>query len=346
MGAWNMGSDNVRQHYSRRILVTLAIVLIVAVAVVVWQREFLVDLYLRNQITYVGWIINGGILALFGLGIARLVQLLVRGMGEEAALSRFVMNLQRNLEPTDHVHPDSLIGNRYGMLLQLAKRRAPINQNALAAALVANESSNLSFPKFVNNVLILTGVFGTIVSLSIALLGASDLLGSSSELGGIGTVIHGMSTALSTTMTAIFCYLVFGYFYLKLTDAQTYIISRVEQITTTNLMPRFVARPESVLQDFSELVQAATTLIQRIDEAQLKFAGSAENLEGVLREFQQTQQGTGAGLEEISEVLGQGFRVSEDQLGGLQNALQSVDHGMGQLHRLLREGFRLPEEER
>lgn len=340
-----MGSNNVRRHYSRRILVTLIIVVILAVAVVVWQRGFLVDLYLRNQITYVGWIINGGILTLFLLGIARLAHLLIRGMGEEAALSRFVMNLQRNLEPTDHVSPDSLIGSRYGALFQLSSRRAPINQNALAAALVASESGNLSFPKFVNNVLILTGVFGTIVSLSIALLGASDMLGAGGELGGIGAVIHGMSTALSTTMTAIFCYLVFGYFYLKLTDAQTYIISRVEQVTTTNLIPRFVARPESVLQDFSALVQAATTLIQRIEEAQLKFTGSAENLEGVLREFQQTHQATGAGLEEIGEVLGQGFRVSAEQLGGLQNALQSVDYGMGRLHRLLREGFRLPEEE-
>ena len=114
---------------------------------------------------------------------------------------------------------DYLVGqwsmNRYKTLLDLYSRRTAINHNALASTLMAQESSYISFPKFVNNILILTGVFGTIVSLSIALLGASDMLGNINDGDGLGVVIHGMSTALSTTMTAILAYLFFGYFYLK-----------------------------------------------------------------------------------------------------------------------------------
>ncbi len=87
-------------------------------------------------------------------------------------------------------------------------------------------------------------MFGTIVSLSIALLGASDVIRATTEMGGLDMIIHGMSTALSTTMTAIFTYLFFGYFYLRLMDAQTHVVSRIESATSRQLLPRFQIEPE------------------------------------------------------------------------------------------------------
>ena len=65
----------------------------------------------------------------------------------------------------------TLVAKRYRLLKQMTQRRAVINHSALAATLVAGEASRVSIAKFVHNVLILAGVLGTIVSLSIALLG-------------------------------------------------------------------------------------------------------------------------------------------------------------------------------
>ena len=72
---------------------------------------------------------------------------------------------------------------------------------------------------------------------------------------GMGMVIHGMSTALSTTITAIVCYVFFGYMFQRLTDAQTNLISGVEQVTTAFLMPKFQVQTDNVLYEFTGLIR-------------------------------------------------------------------------------------------
>jgi len=302
-----------RRHYSRNILIQILSVSILVAILLLWQHQFLAQLYLKNQLTVVGWLINGFILLLFLGGIGRLIQLLLRYHREEEALNRFIGNIQRVVEPIQGLRPEALVANRYRTLLELHARHAPINHSALAATLVASESSRLSFPRFVNNILILTGVFGTIVSLSIALLGASDLVQSASNTGGLSVIIHGMSTALSTTLTAIVCYIFFSYFFQKLMDAQTYLISRVETVTTILLLPRFQAQTESIMKEFSDLLRAATALLQRIDASQNTFTDTAEHLSQLAQNLDQQYNLQAERLTEISEILRLGFRLHEDQ---------------------------------
>jgi len=302
-----------RRHYSRNILLQLLSVTVLVAILLLWQRHFLSKLYLENQLTMVGWGINGFILLLFLGGMGRLIQLLLRYHREEDALSRFVGNIQRVVEPIQGLSPETVVANRYRALLELHARRAPINHNVLAATLVAMESSRLSFPRFVNNILILTGVFGTIVSLSIALLGASDLIQSASRTGDLSVIIHGMSTALSTTMTAIASYVFFSYFFQKLMDVQTYLISRVETVTSTLLLPRFQVQTESVMKDFSDLLRGATALLQRIDAAQKVFEDTAAHLAQLAQNLDQQYNLQAERLDSISEILRQGFRLHEEQ---------------------------------
>mgnify|MGYP000445146376 FL=1 len=200
--------------HAKRVLIQLGILTIAALLIAAWQHEVLGAIYWSNQRTHVGLAINGGIVALFLAGMAQLVRLFVRYDDEERAVGALKANIDAARDIEAGVWRGSLMAQRYRVLEEMSRQRAAINQSALAATLVATEASRISLPKFVHNILILTGVFGTIVSLSIALLGASDMIGATANVGSLGAVIHGMSTALSTTMTAILAYLFFGYFYL------------------------------------------------------------------------------------------------------------------------------------
>lgn len=304
-----MSATQPRNHYSRNILIKMFLITVVVVAVLFWQRETIIEIYFHNQLTTVGWIINGGIMLLFLSGLFRLIQLFLHYAREEFALNRFLHNLQRDIEPTEGLNDRSIISRRYKTLLELYERRTPINHGALASTLMAIESSHISFPKFVNNTLILTGVFGTIVSLSIALLGATNMLNTSAEVSGLSTVIHGMSTALSTTMTAILAYLFFGYFYLKFTDTQTQFLSRVEHVTATHLMAKFNIEPETVLTDFSELIRSASSIIKKLDSTHGEFVGTAKQLNTTLSMFRNELSQATDRMDTITDLLREGFRL-------------------------------------
>lgn len=299
---------------ARNILVRMLLLGAVAAGVIVWQADFLLDVYLRNQLTSIGWIANSAIVVLFLAGLARIIQILWKYMREEAALAAFVGNLCQDAEdPTEGLSVDSIIVARYRTLHELNAQGASINHSALAATLAGITSMDASFPKFVNNVLILTGVLGTIIALSIALLGASDMLGGGGEITGMGTVIHGMSTALSTTMTAIFCYLFFGYFYLKLTDAQTNLLSNVEQVTATALIPRFQPPAETTANQFTNMLRAARDLLERLQQAHTNYAAAGERLQDTLELYRLEQQTVGRSLTSIRHLLREGFRLPEQK---------------------------------
>jgi hypothetical protein len=275
------------------------------------NHEFLINLYITNQPTNTGYIVNGSILLLFLVGIVRLVLLLLRYSREENALARFIKNVNdKDKLPTDRISKKSLIYNRYMSVLEISKHNVAVNHSALASTLVATESTRLSLPRFISNILILTGVFGTIISLSIALLGASDIIDSSDGISGMSIVIHGMSTALSTTSTAIICYLFFGYFYLKLTDVQTELLSGIEQATTLYIMPRFTYQTDSMLHEIGNLVKALREAAAAIAKTQGDFSDAGRNLSNISNNYSDRMATLGSDIEEIKSLLRDGFRLN------------------------------------
>lgn len=308
-----MDSISLKKNFSRNTLLRMLIMALLVAGVLGWKIDLLNSVYFRDQLTDLGLVINGAIVALFALGLFRMLFLFTRYMREEEAITRFVDNITGR-EEEDEMHDvpaDSLIAQRYRAMLRLHEAHTPINQSALAATLIASESTRTSLPKFINNTLILSGVFGTIVSLSIALIGASDLLENTVDTSGMGMVVHGMSTALSTTITAIVCYLFFGYFYLKLTDAQTNLVSAIEQVSTNFLMPRFNVQTESVLYEFTGLIRSLQGLVQQMQDSQKTTEAQQQAFRETMREQHVRIDGLATRLDKLGELLRRGFRLSE-----------------------------------
>ncbi|MBL7003292.1 MAG: hypothetical protein ISR69_04630 [Gammaproteobacteria bacterium] len=306
-----MDSNRLLKNFSKKILKQLFIAILLVLACAGYYADFLLTFYVSNQQTNTGIIINSGIFVLFIIGLFNLLLNLLRYSSEENALSHFVENIEAlKKDPSESVDEQAIISKRYATLKSISTTGGEINHGALSAMLTADESTYLGLARFINNILILTGVFGTIVSLSIALLGASDLIDSAaSDLGGMGLVIHGMSTALSTTITAIVSYVFFGYFYLRLHDAQTHLLSGVEQLTSIYLMPKFKKDPDSVANKMEGLIKAIIRSSDKMIDTQEIYHSSAVTLNQVVNaQKQQIEQLTGD-ISEIKQILKDGFRL-------------------------------------
>ena len=296
--------------YSQSVIYRMIIAILLSGAVIAWNYRLLLKLYYVEQWSHVGMILNAAIVLLFLSGIVQVMILLFRYRFEEKNIATFVANIRQDKEHLDEfVHPDSLIGVRYSTLRTMWEKSYQINHGSLASVLVAQQSTLASYPRYVHNTLILTGMLGTIISLAIALSGASDLLQSLTDTSGMGTVISGMSSALSTTMTAMFAYVFFGYFYGKLADCQTHVIQLVERVTATSLIPRFSSTEEQMAARLTSLGKKLESMVTGLSGTQTSIGEASRALENVIKAHLQDWEEISSGLKKIDQTMKQGFRL-------------------------------------
>jgi hypothetical protein len=296
---------------SNKIIVQLGVVVAAAVVLIALNYDIIYPFYFENQLTDVGIVINGTIVALLLLGLGSILYHLVRYRREEAAIAIFANNAEAlKTDLLEGLPADSVVAQRHVTMRSIQKAHGEINHGALAAMLTADEATRFGLIRFINNILILTGVFGTIVALSISLIGASDLIDSAdASLGGMGLVIHGMSTALSTTITAIVSYVVFGYFYTRLSDVQTHFLSGVEHLTSVYLLPQYVKTEESIVNQMSELIKSVIHAADRLRATQDTYHETALGLQQMIAVNQEKIESLGAELDSIRQILREGFRL-------------------------------------
>ncbi len=298
---------------STRIIIQFAVVVISAILLIAIYFDSIYPFYFENQVNQTGIIINSAIAGLLFAGLGNILYHLLRYRREEASIAMFVNNVESFMpDPTDGLASDSVLLKRQATMRSIEAAKGEINHGALAAMLNADEATRFGLIRFINNILILTGVFGTIVSLSIALLGASDLIESAAgSLGGMGLVIYGMSTALSTTITAIISYMIFGYFYTRLNDVQTHFLSGVEQLTSVYLLPQFVKTGDGVVSQMSELLESVNQTTTNLKMTQEIYHQAATELLRNIQTNQQQIDNLGTELKSIKRILRSGFRLPE-----------------------------------
>ena len=296
---------------SLKIIIQFGVVMAGGIALIAYNFDLIYPFYFENQLTNTGIVINSAILGLLIIGLGNIFYHLLRYRQEEAAIAGFVNNVESiKTDLMEGLPADSMVVKRQLTLQSIQRSNGEINHGALAAMLNADEATHFGLIRFINNILILTGVFGTIVSLSIALLGASDLIDSASaSLGGMGLVIHGMSTALSTTITAIVAYIVFGYFYTRLNDVQTHCLSGIEQLTTVYLLPRYVKSSDDIVHKMSDLIKSVIHAASGLKQTQDVYHDAALTLHHTITSYRQQIDQLVDEIHGIKRILRDGFRL-------------------------------------
>ncbi len=312
-----ISNQNFQATVSRNILIMMGVVTVTLLTALWLLREPLIVLYLQQDDTPIGFFLNGFIVLLFLLGMIRTATLLWHYWHEEIAIRTFldsILDEQKDRKSEVAIDPDSIIAQRYMAMAHSHARHVTPNHAALSQILLANESVKGSLPRYINSILILTGVFGTIVSLSIALMGTSSLLeAANGDAEGINLVIHGMSTALSTTTTAIVCYIIFGYFYLRMILARTRVISAVEQLTTEYLMPRFKVKTENFTAEVTSLVESLRIVAQQMVTAQAEQKDNEAAIRRAIEDHDGRMETLAQRLDTLQRTLVKGFRLGDDE---------------------------------
>lgn len=291
-------------------LLQIVVLLSVIAAVLLFYRQPLSQFFNSTQAGKMGLILNGLIVVIFLIGLARMMVMFQLYNNEQSALERFVKKAQENApNPTYGVNTASLIAERYHAIQVIHQQKAPINQAALAATLVANQHADFTLVKYVNSILILAGVLGTVISLAVALMGAAGLMNSTENMKNMWDIIGGMSNSLSTTVTSIILYVFFAYFYLRLQDARTQMLANVEDVTSMYIMPRFKMIESSLSENVAKLASDLKLAAELINQVQSRYLQAGEQLQLAASDLQRAVANSGDNIRIIRDSIREGFRL-------------------------------------
>ncbi|MEE9309862.1 MAG: hypothetical protein V3U64_02495 [Cocleimonas sp.] len=314
---------NIKKNSAKSTLIQIVVFLVAIAVLILINKDTIVNLYTSGEISKAGMIINAIIVGLFLLGMLRIVTILFRYISEHQILLKLVEYLKENASnPISRLPENAVAVHRYNAVKWVSQQGAPINQAALAASTNAAENSRLTLIRFVHSTLILAGVFGTVVSLSMALIGAAGLLNSPEGVKEMGTIISSMSSALSSTVTAIICFFIFAYFYLRLNDARVQLLSSVEDMTGMYLLPKVTHTEDGMIQRVTELTTALNAAANKLLVVEETFIAAGDRLQHAVNDLQ--GQVSSSNLEEIKDLIRKGFHLSEPEYDVIEEVKKIV----------------------
>ena len=302
----------IKTRYALTLLQMLAL-LFLLVTLVTFYKDRVTAFFQTTQAGQLGVALNGAILLIFLLGLSRMILLFLAYNREQNVMQRFVKRATEHATDLPHSLPDSaLVVRRYRAIQTIARQQAPINHGALAATLVARLQAQFTLVRFVNSILILAGVLGTVISLAVALMGAAGLMNSPDNMKNMWDIIGGMSNSLSTTVTAIVCYVFFAYFYLRLQDARTQLLANIEDITSLYILPRFTPAEHNLTEEVTLLAADLRMAAEGIIRVQDRFLQAGERLQLAVDDLQTMISQSGETFRVIRESIREGFRLDQE----------------------------------
>lgn len=144
---------------------------------------------------------------------------------------------------------DTLIGDRLDTILRMKQAHLKVNVGALQQSTILNESAkwSLSLPAYVVSLVMMLGLLGTFVGLSVMVADiqqampdqSADVTGTqwAASVSSLGRILAGKKTAFSATLAGLFFSIVVSLFNFGLARAQSMFYDRLERFTTEELLP-------------------------------------------------------------------------------------------------------------
>jgi hypothetical protein len=151
-------------------------------------------------------------------------------------------------ELAEGVPRDTLIGDRLTTILRMKQARVRVNVDALQQSSVLKESAKwtLSFPAYVVSLVMMLGLLGTFIGLSLMVVDIQQSLPGdahatatqwAASVSSLGRILAGKKTAFSATLAGLFFSIVVSILNFALAKAQSDLYDRLERFTTEDLLP-------------------------------------------------------------------------------------------------------------
>lgn len=305
----------------RRTIALMIVFIVVIITLTAWQWQ---NLQHFVQLTHLQWWGIGLVLLIiiiFLLGYLRMMIMLEYYFQEQREVMQItkLLNNVENENIETQLSPNSLICQRLKTVKLIASQKGKINQSTLAAIVSAEQSSRFTLIRYVQNTLILSGVLGTVLSLSVVLTNSAALLNAQADMNPLIGVVGGMSTALLTTVTAIVLFMIYAYFHMKLQDLRMRFLASLEEVTTLYFLPRYqglsvqaheltTIAAKQMQTSMQSVIQGAQT----VAEMEIKILNISNSLQQLLNDLQQNTGQSKNQLQEIAKLVRTGFRLDNN----------------------------------
>jgi hypothetical protein len=247
----------------------------------------------------------------------------------------------------DGIPRETLIGDRLDTILRMKQARVKVNLEALQQSSILKESAkwSLSLPAYVIGLVMMLGLLGTFVGLSLMVADIQQALPDESahanatqwaaSVSSLGRILAGKKTAFSATLVGLFFSIVVSLFNFGLARAQSALYDRLERFTTAELLPATVPAYDDEtpweklsrqlgdsFESLQSLVTAQARSAEQMAAVETTFGTVINNIEAMTHRAATAPLQSVAG--EMTNVVGQLTQVQAAILGVTERLPQIV----------------------